>query len=79
MHLKKAATGLAVFSAGIAAAGLLYGNRTVGQAVEALASMMEKKGFEAFCGPGIPGNLAMPRKQEIYETLNRCRGLLKII
>ena len=55
------------------------GNRTVGQAVEALASMMEKKGFESFCGPGIPGNLAMPRKQEIYENLNRCRGLLKII
>ena len=30
MHLKKAATGLAVFSAGIAAAGIWYGNRTVG-------------------------------------------------
>ena len=30
MNLKKAAAGLAVFSAGIGAAGLWYGNRTVG-------------------------------------------------
>ncbi len=55
------------------------GSKTLGGAVEILAAKIEKEGFEAFCGGSIPGNLAIPRKQEIYETLNRCRGLLKVV
>lgn len=55
------------------------GTAPLGKAVELLYQKIEKDGFEAFCGGGVPGNLAMPRKQEIYETLNRCRGLVRII
>lgn len=55
------------------------GSRTLGQAVELLAAKIEKSGFAAFCEASVPGNLAIPRKQEIYETLNRCRGLLKVM
>ena len=55
------------------------GTCTMGKAVELLYQKIEKEGFEAFCGTGIAGNLAIPRKQEIYETLNRCRGLVTIL
>ena len=54
------------------------GKRTLQEAVEELYTAMQKKEFAAFCTGGIPGNLALPRKQEIYAVLNRCRGLLKI-
>ncbi len=54
------------------------GKQTLGQAVERLYTTIEQKGFAAFCDGGIAGNLVIPRKQEIYETLNRCRGLLHI-
>ena len=55
------------------------GRRTLGQAVELLYEKMENEEFSAFCDSGISGNLAIPRKQEIYEALNRCRKLLEII
>ena len=54
------------------------GKRTLGQAVEEICNHMDVKGFGAFCGGDIPGNLAMPRKQELYAALNRCRGLIHI-
>ena len=54
------------------------GKRTLGQAVEEICDHMDVKGFGAFCGGDIPGNLAMPRKQELYAALNRCRGLIHI-
>ncbi len=54
------------------------GRRTLQEAVEYLVRGMGEKGFAAFCGGDIPGNLAMPRKQEIYATLNRCRELVKV-
>lgn len=54
------------------------GKRTLGQAVEEICNHMDVKGFDAFCGGDIPGNLAMPRKQELYAALNRCRGLIHI-
>lgn len=54
------------------------GKKTLGQAVEQMYGEIEKKGFTAFSEGGIAGNLVIPRKQEIYETLNRCRGLLRI-
>ena len=56
------------------------GRRTLQQAVEALYEEIGEKGFGAFC-PGresLPGNLAMPRKQELYAALNRCRELVRM-
>ena len=54
------------------------GSRTLQEAVERLYKEIEAKGFSAFCGGDIPGNLAIPRRQELYATLNRCRELVKI-
>lgn len=56
------------------------GRKTMQQAVEALYEEVAKNGFAAFC-PGresLPGNLAMPRRQELYAALNRCRELVRI-
>lgn len=54
------------------------GTKTLGQAVELLYRKIEEKEFAAFSEGGIAGNLVIPRKQEIYETLNRCRGLIQV-
>jgi len=54
------------------------GKRTLQEAVEELYTAIQEKEFAAFCTGSISGNLALPRKQEIYAVLNRCRGLLKI-
>ncbi|MDO4522173.1 MAG: ABC-ATPase domain-containing protein [Eubacteriales bacterium] len=54
------------------------GKRTVSQGTEQFWNMVKKQGFAAFCGKEIPGNLCMPRVQELYATLNRCRTLLKV-
>lgn len=54
------------------------GKKTLGQAVEELWNKIEQQGIAAFCEGTPAGNLTMPRKQELYEALNRCRGLLKI-
>ena len=54
------------------------GSRTVQEAVEKLYGEIAAKGFSAFCGPDLPGNLALPRKQELYAALNRCRELVRI-
>lgn len=68
------------------------GKKTMQQAVEDICGRMENKGFGAFFGGGsamragegsgeegaIPGNLAMPRRQELYAALNRCRGLIQV-
>lgn len=59
---------------------LFDGRKTMQQAVEALYEEVAKNGFAAFC-PGresLPGNLAMPRRQELYAALNRCRELVRI-
>ena len=55
---------------------LLDGKKTVRQLLEQVLSDFEKKGFAAVCDGGyLPGNLALPRKQEIYACVNRYRGL----
>lgn len=54
------------------------GKKTLHEAVEELAHQIDEMGFEAFCDGGIAGNLVLPRKQEIYGALNRCRNLLQI-
>lgn len=50
------------------------GKHTVRQTVHILAEMLDRKGWEPFCGSYIPCGLAKPRKQEIYACLNRFRG-----
>ncbi len=65
------------------------GKKTLGEAVETIYQEIENKGFNAFCGKDslgsaskggqLPGSLAMPRKQELYATLNRCRELIGIV
>ncbi len=69
------------------------GKRTLGESVESLYARISERGFGAFFGNGagggnrggapeetgtVPGNLAMPRKQELYAALNRCRGLIHV-
>lgn len=57
------------------------GKKTLGEAVETVYQEIESKGFNAFCAKGgqLPGSLAMPRKQELYAALNRCRELIGIV
>lgn len=55
------------------------GKRSMQQAVEAICRDIERKGFAAFCERDIPGDLALPRKQELYAALNRCRELIEIL
>lgn len=54
------------------------GTKTLGQVIELLYSNIEKEEFSAFCENDMSGNMVIPRKQEIYETLNRCRNLICI-
>ncbi|MCH5338930.1 MAG: ABC-ATPase domain-containing protein [Acetatifactor sp.] len=54
------------------------GTRTLQEAVERLYEEIGIKGFTAFCGTDVPGNLAMPRKQELYAALNRSRELIQL-
>lgn len=55
---------------------LLDGRKTVQETVEELMRRIGAKGFGAVCeGDYLPGNLALPRKQEIYACVNRYRGL----
>lgn len=54
------------------------GKTTLKNGVEMLWKEIEKKEFSAFCDGSIPGNLVIPRKQEIYATLNRCREVITI-
>jgi hypothetical protein len=48
--------------------------------VEKLYKEIKAKGFTAFIGgEATPGNLCIPRKQELYATINRCRELVQIL
>lgn len=52
------------------------GRKTLGEAIESLCKELDRKGLGAVCdGSYLPGNLAMPRRQEIYACLNRYRCL----
>ncbi len=61
--------------------GKLDGKQTVKEQVGALLGQMEKSGFYAVAGGNpkdfgaLPGNLAMPRREEIFACVNRYRGL----
>lgn len=47
---------------------------SLAQTVDAIYTILEKKGWEAFCGSHVPCGLAKPRKQELYACFNRFRG-----
>jgi predicted ABC-class ATPase len=51
---------------------------TVQESVEKLYEQIDKKGWVAFVGDSIPGNLCLPRRQELYAAINRCRELVRI-
>lgn len=53
---------------------VIDGKRTVRQIVQILCDILERKGWEPFCGSCIPCGLAKPRRQEIFACLNRFRG-----
>lgn len=55
---------------------VLDGRKTLREIVEEISGQIEKRGFGAVCeGGAVPGNLALPRKQEIYAAFDRYRGL----
>ena len=51
------------------------GKKTLRELIDHLYCEIEKHGFEVICGKSVPGNLAMPRRQEIFACMNRYRGL----
>ena len=52
------------------------GRKEAGQIIERLMKKLEAEGFVAVCESGnVPGNLAIPRKQEVYACVNRYRGM----
>ena len=52
------------------------GRKEAGQIIQRLVKKLEAEGFAAVCESGnVPGNLAMPRKQEVYACVNRYRGM----
>lgn len=50
------------------------GRASVQQVVDMVYGLLERKGWEPFCGSYVPCGLAKPRKQEFYACLNRFRG-----
>lgn len=55
---------------------LFDGKKTVQDIVEGFVGEIEKKGFETVSDGGyLAGNLALPRRQEVYACVNRYRGL----
>lgn len=52
------------------------GKKTLQQAVDETMMVLDKKGWSGICGgAALPGNLAMPRRQEVFACLNRWREL----
>lgn len=52
------------------------GKRTLQEIAESIEETLEREGFEKICGGGyLPGNLAVPRVQEIFGCINRWREL----
>ncbi|MBD5106517.1 MAG: isopentenyl-diphosphate delta-isomerase, partial [Lachnospiraceae bacterium] len=53
---------------------LADGRHTIRQTVQILFDMLDKKGWEPFCGSYVPCGLAKPRRQEVFACLDRFRG-----
>lgn len=55
---------------------ILNNDVTLAQATDRLYQRIEQEGLEVISHhQGHPGNLALPRKQELIGTINRYRGL----
>ncbi len=55
------------------------GKKTLQEAISGIYKRIDAKGFAVFAGGEyLPGNLAMPRPQELYAAINRCRDLIQI-
>lgn len=58
---------------------LFDGKRDLQEVTAMLEKLVKEKGIGAVCGGKYPPcNLAVPRRQEIYACLNRCRGLVAV-
>lgn len=51
------------------------GKITLEEAVGKIYKSLEEKGFEAVCGKSVPCDMAMPRIQEVFACLDRCRNI----
>ena len=51
------------------------GKKTLVQVVDLQERQMDEKGLASLLASGRPGDLARPRRQEIFECLDRCREL----
>lgn len=51
------------------------GSITLQNAVEKVHVALKEKGFETICGKTVPCDLAIPRKQEIFACIDRCRNV----
>lgn len=51
------------------------GRKTIQEGVEQIVKCLKENGLTGICDGRVPGNLAMPRKQEIAAVLNRYRQL----
>lgn len=49
------------------------GKKTAAMLVDEICEKIRENGFASVCGREVPGNLSMPRKQEIFACLNRYR------
>ncbi len=54
---------------------MLDGKHTIRQIVDALTEQVDRQGLSVVCDGELPGNLTLPRRQEIFACLNRYRGL----
>lgn len=51
------------------------GRTTLQNAVAKINNGLEEKGFKAICSKNVPCDMAMPRIQEIFACLDRCRNI----
>lgn len=51
----------------------LDGDLSLTEAVNRTEKLLQQTGFEKMCAGNIPGNLTVPRRQEIFACLNRWR------
>jgi len=54
---------------------ILNGKITLQMAVEMVKTALDKSGFVSICGRTVPCDLAMPRVQEIFACMDRCRNV----
>ncbi|MDD5922845.1 MAG: ABC-ATPase domain-containing protein, partial [Eubacteriales bacterium] len=51
------------------------GKKTLSEIISGIWDEVQEKGFSALSKSTLPGNLALPRKQEFYAALNRMRDV----